>query len=810
MKFYQYFSFKFLRGCLNTKTYVIARHEAIANCACSPCIACDCFVLRNDNFYSINKLKELLTGASIILLFTILNISTAKAQLNIIPQPVSVVQEDGSFLIKPSITIAVTKENELVGNYLQQYLMNTYGIGLKVKVYEHIPQSAAIKLENRQEDAIKGSYAMTVSPKSIRIDGNGAGAFYGVQSLIQLINAESNKQLSVASCKIEDHPRFGWRGLSLDVCRHFFTVADVKKYIDMMAHYKLDILHWHLTDDEGWRIQIDKYPLLTEKASRINYYANLGQYRKLDNLVGGGSDGFYTKDQIREVIKYAQDRFITILPEIEMPGHSEEAIFAYPQLGCKDTTGAIHRERVLDPSEYTFNFYENVLTEVMDLFPDKYIHIGGDEAEVTDWLKSPVAVALMKREHYTDPSQVQSYFIRRIEAFVNSKGRKIVGWDEILKGGLAPSATVMSWEGEEGGIIAAKMHHDVIMTPLPQMYFDAPQANALTEPIGWNDPVSWQMVYNYEPQSPQLSEEDAKYILGAQANIWTEKIPTFKQLEYMIYPRLLAEAELTWTPKADKNIKRFEQAMYANYRLFNLWHLNARLPNAEGLKDVVTNKNEYTQTLTYPLANALVQYSLNGKLPDTSGVKGHYPVTINSPLKDTLAVAVYTTRPLSQRILQVAMIRHINVKPYAVNENRLEPGLNYMAYRTNYSNIPIADTAKDFAMGVMRKDDHIKPYPGQFNTWVKFSGYLRIEKEGDYHIASGFETSPMLLMGMTLILDGTKNKYIEPQEALLHLTKGVYQLSGYYLADTTNEKQSLITITDSEGRTVEASAYLFH
>jgi hexosaminidase len=747
---------------------------------------------------------------SFILCYTFLSLTQANAQLHIIPQPVSIIKEEGTFALKPSATIAVTAENEGIASYLQQYLATTYNINLKVKIYGHIPENAAIKLENASEEGVTGAYRMTVSPQTIRISGNGAGLFYGVQSLIQLITDVNGKQLHVPACRIEDHPRFGWRGLSLDVSRHFFTVDNVKKYIDMMAHYKLDVLHWHLTDDEGWRIQIDKYPLLTEKASRIAYYARIGQYRKLDNITGGGNDGFYTKDQIRDVIKYAQDRFITILPEIEMPGHSEAAIFAYPELGCKDTTGAVHRERVLDPSEYTFTFYENVLSEVMDLFPDKYIHIGGDEAEVTDWLKSPTAVALMRREHFTNPEQVQSYFIRRIEAFVNSKGTNIIGWDEILKGGLAPTATVMSWEGEEGGIIAAKMHHDVIMTPLPQMYFDAPQADALTEPIGWNDPVTWQMVYNYEPESTRLTEEEAKYILGAQANIWTEKIPTMQHLEYMIYPRLLAEAELTWTPKDNKNIERFEQSMYANYRLFNLWNLNARLPNAEGLEDVITNKNEYSQTLTYPLSGARVQYSLNGKLPDTLGATGNFPQTISSPLKDSLLIAVYTTRPLSQRILQVALVRHVNIKPYVVAADRLEPGLGYMAYRTNYSNIPIADTAKDFKMGVMHKNDHIFPYPGLVNTWVKFNGYLKIEKEGDYRISSGFETSPMLLLGTTIILDGTKNKYVDPQVAILHLEKGVYQLSGYYLADGTNCKQSMINITSGDDKTLEASEYLFH
>jgi hexosaminidase len=733
----------------------------------------------------------------------------AKAQIHIIPQPVSAVEKDGSFALKTSSTISVDEKSEAVGNYLHQYLWDTYKLDLKVKVYPHVPADAAIKLEASTTDTAKGSYSMQVSPKSIAIAGNNEGLFYGVQSLIQIITDVNGKQLKVPACEIKDKPRFGWRGLSLDVCRHFFTVDEVKNYIDMMAHYKLDILHWHLTDDEGWRIQIDKYPLLTEKGSKVGYYASIGKFRPFDNITEGYRDGFYTKDDIREVIKYAKSRFITILPEIEMPGHSEAAIFAYPELGCKDSTGAVHRVRMLDPSEYTINFYENVLTEVMALFPNQYLHIGGDEAEIDDWLKSPTAVALMKREGYKSPSQVQSYFIKRIETFLNAHGKKLIGWDEILKGGLAPSATVMSWEGEEGGIIAAKMHHDVIMTPLPQMYFDAPQASAATEPLGWNDPVSWQMVYNYEPQSVRLTDEEAKYILGAQANIWVEKVGNFKHLQYMIYPRLLAVAELVWTPKTDKNIHRFEQSMYANYHLFNLWKLNARIPNITGLEDVVTNKNEYSQTLTYPLKNARIQYTLNGGLPDTLGATSAFPVTINSPLKDSLAITTYTTRALSQRILQKVMVRHINVKQSATGVN-LQPGLSYMMYKTTYGNIPTTDTTKDFEIGVMNGDGGLKPYTGQFNTWVKLYGYLKIDAEGDYRITSDFENTPTLLIGTTVILDGSKNKYVEPQAAILHLQKGVYQVSGYYLADLTNSKQTFINITTPDGKPLSATNCLFH
>jgi hexosaminidase len=278
----------------------------------------------------------------------------------------------------------------------------------------------------------------------------------------------------------------------------------------------------------------------------------------------------------------------------------------------------------------------------------------------------------------------------------------------------------------------------------------------------------------------------------------------------MIYPRLLAVAELTWTPKEDKNIHRFEQSMYANYHLFNLWNLNARLPNVSGLEDVVTNKYDYAQTLTYPLQNAAVQYTLNGTLPDTAAATGSFPLTINSPLKDSLAIAVYTTRPLSKRILQKVLIKHINLKLSATDGANLQPGLSYMMYKTTYNNVPTTDTTKDFEIGVLRKDGGLNPYPGLFNSWVKVYGYLKIDREGDYHISSDFENTPMLLMGTTVILDGTKNKYIDPQAAILHLQKGIYQLSGYYLADKVNSRQTLIRITTTGGKQIDADSYLFH
>ncbi|SDF40310.1 hexosaminidase [Mucilaginibacter pineti] len=742
-----------------------------------------------------------------------LSLTQVQAQFHIIPQPLHLSAQKGYFSLSSKNIIGVDKESEAVGNYLQTYLAQNYKLHLKVKVYAKVPATAAIKLVTGSTAGKEGAYALKVTPGKIAIAGNGAGVFYGVQSLIQLLHTVKPAAiLQVMACDIADEPRFQWRGLSLDVCRHFFTVEEVKKYIDVMAHYKLNVFHWHLTDDEGWRIQIDKYPKLTEVGAKISYYEKLGKFRKLDNLIDGGRDGFYTKDDIRSVIKYAQDRFITILPEIEMPGHSEAAIFAYPELGCQDSTGAKHRVRMLDPSEHTFTFMEDVLTEVIALFPNQYIHIGGDEAEMIDWLKSPTAVALMKKEGLTNEKEIQSYFIKRIEKFLISKNKKLVGWDEILQGGLAESATVMSWQGEAGGIAAAKMHHHVIMTPLPYMYFDAPQANEDLEPIGWNPPVTWQMVYNYEPQSKELTPEEAAYILGVQGNIWVEKIPNLPHLEYMVYPRALALAELAWSAKEDKNIDRFEYKMKQQYGLFKLWNLNARLPDIVGVDNLVTNKDQYNLTLKYPLVGAKVRYTLDGKAPDSASTAVNFPVKIARTLKDSLFLKTYTTWTLNkQHIRQVAYIKHITVDPAKESAAKLTPGLSYKLIKTKETNPAKLDTVTVAVTAIINSAvPMVQPVTDGNITWAKFSGFIKIDTEGDYEITSGFEISPELLLDGEVIISRGKNTYVEPQKALLHLKKGIYTLAGEYIADALNTNQTLIRLKTAGGKELNAESYLFH
>lgn len=742
-----------------------------------------------------------------VLLFFCLSI-TAKAQFHIIPQPTEIVAKKGTLALKNGDVIAYMNETKGMGTYLQNYLAKNYNLHLKLG-YKSSVGTVFLLIDSTRS---KGSYYLNVTHTRLTITGDPDGAFYGIQSLLQLLPASSSLPLHVPECTINDAPRFQWRGLSIDVSRHFFMVDEVKKYIDIMAHYKLNVLHWHLTDDEGWRIQIDKYPKLTELGSKISYYEKQGKFRKLDNLIDGGRDGFYTKDDIREVLKYAKERFVTVLPEIEMPGHSEAAIFAYPELGCQDSTGAKHRVRMLDPSENTFTFMENVLSEVIDLFPNQYIHIGGDEAEVIDWLKSPTAVALMKREGLTKPEQVQSYFIKRIEKFLQSKNKKLVGWDEILHGGLAESATVMSWEGEAGGIAAAKMHHPVVMTPLPYMYFDAPQANESLEPIGWNPPVPWQMVYNYEPQSKQLSADEAKYIIGLQGNVWAEKIPNIKHLEYMMYPRALAVAESAWSSKENKNISRFAYKLDQQYGLFKLWDLNARLPGIENMADIVTNNDHYSLTLNYPLKGAQIRYSLNGKTPDSTDVAVPFPVKISEALKDSLKVSAYITWTYGhQHILQREFVKHIIINPVD-NTGAMQPGLNYTLYKTKEVNYKKLDTIAPITTGMLNfpQPFSLTPPVESVNNWVKVEGFIKIDNEGDYQLTSGFEDSPLLFVDNVQVISKDKDNYVEPQKALLHLKKGYYTIKGYYLANDANSGQNLLLLQTAGGKLLDLSVYLFH
>ncbi|MFZ1263985.1 MAG: family 20 glycosylhydrolase [Chitinophagaceae bacterium] len=526
---------------------------------------------------------------TICLLMLLSTIVARTQQVQIIPQPVSLKQPKiaASFSISPSTEIVL--EGSYMDNsisFFNDYLQRFYFF--KLPVVKKSTSNNVIRLNfERLDHEIAGAYHLVVDSKGVYIAGdNEAGVFYGIQTLIQLLpipDAKVNtrpKKLTIPYVSVEDAPRFAYRGLHLDVSRHFFPVSFIKTYIDYIALHKMNYFHWHLTDDQGWRIEIKKYPRLTSvggwrDGTIIGRYPGTGN----DNIHYGG---FYTQEEIKEVVAYASKRYITVIPEIEMPGHSMAALAAYPQLGT--TPDSVYKvsqtwgindvfNNVLNPSEYTFNFLQDVLDEVMNLFPAPYIHIGGDECSKRWWHESPFCQQLMKEKGIKDEHALQSYFIQRIEKYVNSKSKKIIGWDEILEGGLAPNATVMSWRGEQGGIDAAKQNHAVIMTPGNPVYFDHTQSdNEDSVTIGGYNPI--EKVYAYEPIPKELNEEQAKYVLGAQANMWTEYMGNIRKVEYMLFPRLGALSEVLWSPKEKKNWQDFQIRLQQQFSRYDLWKVN--------------------------------------------------------------------------------------------------------------------------------------------------------------------------------------------------------------------------------------------
>jgi len=508
----------------------------------------------------------------------------------IIPQPVSVNWGNGSFTISANTVIVANADEKPTVEFFNSYLQRIYGMKLPV---QSTPMPGAISLKTTSSSSPRdGYYTLKVSADGITITGEThEGCFYGMQTLIQLLPVapfatSSNglvihpdaAGLAIPAVSIEDYPRFNYRGLHLDVGRHFFPVDFVKKYIDYMALHKLNYFHWHLTEDQGWRIEIKKYPLLTQ----------IGSCRSgtiIGHAPGKGDDstehcGYYTQEQIKDVIKYAADRYITIIPEIEMPGHASAALTAYPWLGC--TGGPYHvqhqfgvfKEVFCAGNDSVFNFLQDVLDEVIALFPARYIHIGGDECPKDSWKTCPKCQQRMKGLGLKNEEELQSYFIQRIEKYINSKGKQIIGWDEILEGGIAPNATIMSWRGEKGGIEAAKQHHNVIMTPGEYVYFDHSQTrndDSLT--IGGYLPLD--KVYKYEPIPAGLTDEESRYILGAQANLWTEYMSNPAKVEYMLFPRLSALSEVLWSPKSTRNWKDFQHRLAMQYKRYALWHANS-------------------------------------------------------------------------------------------------------------------------------------------------------------------------------------------------------------------------------------------
>jgi len=509
----------------------------------------------------------------------------------ILPQPASLTQQPGVFVLKRDTTIATDVDSQNAGQLLAQSLNTATRFGLRARTGTTAPDKNAIVIttDRTQMQLGEEGYQLEVTPDRVMIRSFGpAGAFWGTQTLRQLLPpqifsqeaAPSSVNWTIPCLKIEDMPRFPWRGLMIDTARRFVPKLELMKFIDLLALHKMNTLQLHLTDDQGWRIEIKKYPKLTAIGS-VRKETRVGHETKSKLFDSTPYSGFYTQGDIREIVNYAKARYVNIVPEIELPGHAQAAIAAYPELGCTTDTVEVSTHwgvhtRLLNPSDTTIAFLQDVLTEVIALFPSRYVHIGGDEVVKDEWKASPAVQARMKELKLADEADLQNYFVRQMDSFLSQRGRRLVGWDEILQPTLAPGAVVMSWRGTDGGTAAAKAGHDVVMAPTSSVYFDYYQSKSPTEPLAIGGFLPLDKVYAFEPVPTGLSNDEARHILGAQGQIWTEYIPNATHLEYMAFPRAVALAEAVWSQPDRRNFDDFHTRMLTHEQRLKLAGVTAR------------------------------------------------------------------------------------------------------------------------------------------------------------------------------------------------------------------------------------------
>jgi hexosaminidase len=600
----------------------------------------------------------------LLLLFLAVNLSQAQiSTLNLIPQPVEIQQNSGFYTLAKSATVGFNKaESRDIAELLVQKLKVPTGFALKA--VQGNKGTIQLNLNAVPDPQLgKEGYTLVSSSKGVVINANQkAGLFYGVQTLLQLFpkevegNAVVQMKWTIPAVKITDYPRFAWRGLMLDVSRHFFVKDDVKKYIDELARLKFNTFHWHLTDDEGWRIEIKSLPKLTEVGAwRVQRYGHFGdrEYPKPGEAATDG--GFYTQDDIREVVQYARERNITIVPEIDVPGHSMAAIASYPELSCKkdsstrvspgidfidwfgNNTFRANIENALNPSdENVYVFLDKVFTEVAALFPGQYIHVGGDECYKGYWAEDEGCKALMQKLGIRHVEDLQGYFMNRVEAILKAKGKKLIGWDEILDGGISPEATVMSWRGIKGGIEAARLGHDVVMSPTTFAYLDYVQGERTVDPPIYAS-LRLKKVYSFEPVPDGV---DAKYILGGQGNLWTEQVPTLRYAQYMLFPRAWALSEVYWSPKESKNWDNFIGRVEKQFGRSDVAEINYSKAIYDPIIKTSTKEGKLWLTMDTEAPGMDIYYTIDDAMPDAYTSKYSLPVQLpEGPI--TLRVVTY-------------------------------------------------------------------------------------------------------------------------------------------------------------------------
>jgi len=707
--------------------------------------------------------------------------------VSIIPKPVFLQRGDGVFTMNEKTIIIIRNETSSfgsVGRDLQEKLRRATGYPLDIRPNHRsgaVDNTILLTNEVRGQSLGDEGYELSVRKNSISIAAQTAhGAFYAVQSLFQLLPAEVERQVlsgrmswTIPCVEIRDKPRFGWRGMHLDVGRHFFPAAFIKRYIDLMAAYKMNTFHWHLTEDQGWRIEIRNYPRLTEVGSQ--------RRETMGDCTPYG--GFYTQSEVREIVEYARQRFITVVPEIEMPGHSLAALAAYPALSCSGgplkvaTEWGVFDDVYCAGREETFEFLQNVLAEITQLFPGPFVHIGGDECPKLRWKNCVRCQNRIRTERLKDESELQSYFIKRIEKMLNAKGKRLLGWDEILEGGLASNAAVMSWRGTNGGIEAARAGHDVVMSPGSNCYFDYYQGKSGEPPaIGGYLPLD--TVYSYEPVPAELSSEEAKHILGAQGNMWTEWMPDSLQVEYMLLPRMLALSEVVWTRPEDRNYQDFTLRLERHYDRLAAMGVNFRVPPPSGIGGRAVIFHDTLLTLSSPVPGGTVYYAL--------GEKDSVPSQLYSR-----AITIKGDEVLrAQTVLGNGRRSNIATTEFLRAEPELN-GLNFTYYEGSWDSLPDFNTLTPAQSGRIY-DIGLDVIPHREDEFaLRMSGFITIEAEGEYRFTITSDDGSRLFIDGKETVNNDGLHGAREVSSLTRLTRGKHAMTILYFEKTGDQSLDL-------------------
>ncbi|MFY1612176.1 family 20 glycosylhydrolase [Macellibacteroides fermentans] len=708
--------------------------------------------------------------------------------INVIPKPLSLVQNEGSFKVTKSTKFyASTPEAKTIATFFASKIESSTGYDLAISEEEVSSNAIALLIDNSLEVNDEG-YTLDATDKLVSIKAKTAkGLFYGMQTLMQLLPAEIESTTVVNGIAwtlpcvtIKDEPRFAYRGIMLDPCRHFIPVENIKKQLDVLALFKINQFHWHLTEDQGWRIEIKKYPKLTEIGSK--------------RVDGEGTEygGFYTQEQIKEVVAYASERFINVIPEIELPGHALAAISAYPELSCKSDSlspriiWGVEEDVYCAGKEETFKFLEDVISEVVTLFPGEYFHIGGDECPKVRWEKCPLCQKRMRENKLKDEHELQSYFVQRIEKVLASHGKKMIGWDEILEGGLAPSATVMSWRGEDGGIAAASMDHDVIMTPGSNgMYLDHYQGDSKIEPVAIGGYTLLEKTYSYNPVPDTLvGLGKSNFVKGVQGNIWSEYMYTTNLMEYRIYPRILAVAEIGWTPLEGKDYKDFERRIDNALVRLDCHGINYHIPQPEqpgGSINFVafTDKATLEFKTTRPVK---VVYTTDGSEPTATSAVYSTPLEFNESATLKIRSVLPSGKMSPVRTITVEKQTLAPAKEVATTKPGLKMKVTYGYFLESSKLESVTDwkesTIKDlFEIRSVEKTDESMRNVKQYAAVA--SGYVNIPEDGVYIFSS--DNEEVWIDGKLLINNGGEVKRFSRHDSSVALAKGLHEIKVVFL-----------------------------